>query len=292
MLKGRAGGRPVGAPSAAAASAELYVRDEGTGPAVVLLHGLGGDHTVWNAVIPELARSHRVLAPDLRGHGRTPLPAGSTLSFPEILGDLTRLMQGRGIPRAHVVGISAGAFVGLTWALRTPGEVTSLVLCGGATHCDAHTRAVGRHWGEVYTKEGFDAFFLRLVKDLYAAEWIEVNMDGLDTVREQMRGRDFRAAFLWGQQVEAYDLRGRLGKFATPVLVLQGMDDKVVDSSHARLIRQSITGAQVRLFPLTGHMVPVERPAETVEALRGWLEHQERRDHGPGAEATSVEPDR
>src|SRR5215469_2613505 len=124
----------------------LRTRDEGRGPAVVLLHGLGGDHSVWNAQIGPLAERYRVLAPDLRGHGRSPLPDGSELTFPEILADLRKLLDDRGIASAHLVGISAGAFVSLTWAVQEPGRVRSLVLCGGATHCDAHTRSVGRNW--------------------------------------------------------------------------------------------------------------------------------------------------
>jgi pimeloyl-ACP methyl ester carboxylesterase len=61
-----------------------------------------------------------------------------------------------------------------------------------------------------------------------------------------------------------------------PTLILHGLDDKVVDVSHARLIRQSIpSGAQMRLFALTGHMVPVERPAETTDALLTWLRGRE-----------------
>lgn len=250
----------------------LHVRDEGNGRAVLLLHGVGGDHSLWNAQIGALSARYRVLAPDLRGHGRSDLPEGSKLSFEEIEADLTALLDERGIEKVHVGGISAGAFVAFHWAMRAPERFHSVILCGGATHCDAHTRAVGRGWQELYRTEGFDAFFLRLVKDIYAADWIEANLDAIDRLREEMRGRDFRGAFLYSRAAEAYDLRGRLGRFGVPVLVLHGMDDRVVDSSHARLIRQSVARAQVRLFPLTGHMVPVERPEASTETLFAWLD--------------------
>ena len=271
-------------PEPPTAPAELYCRDEGTGRPILLLHGLGGDHSVWSDQVRALAGSARVLAPDLRGHGQSPLPDGSQLTFAEILTDLRHLLDGRGIGEVDLVGISAGAFLALQWGVTEPARVRSLVLSGGATHCDAHTRAVGRNWREVYQKEGFDAYFLRLIKDLYAVEWIEANMDGVDTIREQLRKRDLRAAFLWGRYVETFDLRGRFGGFRPRVLVLQGMDDHVVDSSHARLIRQSIQGTQVRLFPLTGHMVPVERPKETSEALAGWISGGGSTGGSPGGE--------
>jgi pimeloyl-ACP methyl ester carboxylesterase len=264
-------------PEAPPTAAPLHVREEGEGPPLLLVHGLGGDHSVWNAVIGPLAKEYHVIAPDLRGHGRTPLPVGSTLTFPEIIADLRQLLTDRGIPTAHIAGISAGAFVALRWATLEPSRFRSLAVCGGATHCDAHTRAIGRSWREIYRTEGFDAYFLRLVKDLYAAEWIEANMESLDALREQLKGRDYAAAFLWGQAIESFDLRGRLASMKTPTLILHGLDDKVVDVSHARLMRQSLPGgATMRLFALTGHMVPVERPGEATDALRDWVGSRER----------------
>ena len=71
----------------------LNAREEGSGPAVVLLHGLGGDHTVWNAVIPELTERFHVFALDLRGHGRTRAPEGSTYSFAEMEADLAAFLE-------------------------------------------------------------------------------------------------------------------------------------------------------------------------------------------------------
>jgi pimeloyl-ACP methyl ester carboxylesterase len=258
-------------PTPPAPPIDLHVVERGEGPAVLLVHGLGGDHSVFNAQLGALAAAYRVLAPDLRGHGRTELPAGSTGSFAEHLGDLTRLLDRRGLASAHVVGLSAGAFLGLTWAATRPERVDRLVLSGGAVHCDAHTRAIGQGWTESYQKEGFDAYFLRLVKDLYAAEWIEENLDRIDALREELRGRDYRGAALLGEAVRAFDLRGRLGQLRAPLLLLHGMDDRVVDPSHARLLRQTVQGTQMRLFPLTGHMVPVERPKEASEAILRWL---------------------
>ena len=253
----------------------LHVREEGSGPPILLVHGLGADHTVWNAQIAPLSKRFRVLAPDLRGHGRSPFPPGSTLSFAEIIADLERALAERDLGNAHVVGLSAGAFVGLSWAVRAPSRFRSLILCGGATHCDAHSRAVARSWADTYRDEGPDAFVLRLVKDLYAPEWIEGHMDAVDRLRSDVKGKDYRGAMLWGASIASYDLRGRLSKMAVPTLVLHGMDDRVVDASHARLLRQTIQGTQVKLFALTGHMVPVERPEECAVAIRDWVEAHE-----------------
>ena len=56
-------------------------------------------------------------------------------------------------------------------------------------------------------------------------------------------------------------------KLVTPALMIQGMDDEVVDASHGRILRQSIPGSKIRILAETGHMVPIERPEETAEAI-------------------------
>jgi pimeloyl-ACP methyl ester carboxylesterase len=249
---------------------ELFVRKEGEGSAIVLLHGIGGDHSVWNAVLPRLAVGHRVLAPDLRGHGRSPFPPDSSMGFPELAGDVIALLDQEKVERAHIVGMSAGGFLALTLGLSNPKRVRSLVLIGSAGHCDAHTRSIGQRWAETYREEGFDAFTLRLLKDLYYPDWIEAHLDFADRVRDSLRDRDLTGVLRWGESVRSFDLRGRLTGLRAPTLVVQGMDDHVVDPSHARLLRQTIPGTEVRLLAQTGHMVPVERPDETLEAIQGW----------------------
>jgi len=224
---------------------ELFVRKEGEGSAIVLLHGIGGDHSVWNAIVPRLAVGHQVLAPDLRGHGRSPFPPESSMGFPELAGDVIALLDREKVDRAHVVGMSAG-------------------------HCDAHTRGIGQRWADTYREEGFDAFALRILKDLYYPDWIEAHLDVADRLRDSLRDRDLTGVLRWGESVRSFDLRGRLTGLRPPTLVVQGMDDHVVDPSHARLLRQTIAGTQVRLLAQTGHMVPVERPDETLEAIQSW----------------------
>lgn len=250
---------------------ELFARDDGSGPTLLLLHGLGGEHTVWNAVVPLLAKDHRLLVPDLRGHGRTPAPPESTFSFAEMEGDLDALLTRLGVGPVHVVGLSAGGLLALRLALDRPKLLRSLVAIGSAAHIDAHTRAVAERWAETYRDEGYEGYLLRLLKDLYYPDWIEAHLDYADRLREQQDRLDPKGAMQWGRTMASFDLRGRLGKLQLRTLVVHGVDDQVVDSAHARLLRVAIPGAEMRLFPQTGHLVPVERPEETAQLLREWV---------------------
>ena len=259
-------------PEAPAPPIDLTLRAEGAGPPLLLLHGLGGDHTVWNAVVPHLKEGHSVLAPDLRGHGRSPSPAGSTYSFTELAGDVWKTLDDRSIEKVDLVGLSAGGFLALRLALDHPERIRRLVVIGAAAHCDNHTRAVGERWAEVYRDEGFDAYSLRLLKDLFYPDWIEAHLEVADAFRDKLRAVDLRGPIQWALSVRTFDLRGRLGRLKAPTLIIHGVDDQVVDSAHARLLRVSIPGAELKLMPQTGHLPPVERPEATAQAIREWIE--------------------
>ncbi|MFY9716995.1 MAG: alpha/beta fold hydrolase [Thermoplasmata archaeon] len=253
----------------------LEVHDEGSGPVVLLLHGVGGDRTVWDAITPTLAKSFRVLAPDLRGHGRSPSPPGSQYTFDELLGDVLALLAAKQVPSAHWVGLSGGAFLALRGSLDHRERVRSLTMISGAAYTDSHTRSITDRFIETYAKDGPDAYALRLLKDLYYPDWIEAHLDLADRVRDGIAHRDLGPATAWTRAVDKFDERNRIATLTLPVLIVQGMDDAVIDPAHGRILRQSIPRAQIRILPQTGHMVPLERPTETAEAIRGFVQSAE-----------------
>ncbi len=259
---------------------DLPCRDEGEGPTLVLLHGVGLSHSIWNPVVRELVPKFRVLAPDLRGHGKSPTPEGSTFSFAELEGDVLRLLDTKRVDSAYLVGHSGGALLALRLALDHPQRVRGLVMISGAAYTDSHTRAISQRWTDTYEKDGADAFGLRLLKDLYYPDWIEAHLDFADQVRAAVRHQDFGPAKRWSQAMSKFDEKARVPTITIPTLIVQAMDDQVVDASHGRILRQSIPGAQIRILAETGHMVPLERPKETAEAIWSFVRGAEERRGG------------
>ncbi|MCI4346289.1 MAG: alpha/beta fold hydrolase [Thermoplasmata archaeon] len=264
-------------PGSADGHARLYVREAGAGPPVLLVHGLGADHTVWNGVLPALAEHHTVLAPDLRGHGRSDTPDDSTFSFDELEGDLLELLRERGIERTHLVGLSAGAFLAVRFAIDRTSSLRSLTSIAGSSHCDAHTRAVAENWARTFRDAGLEMYVQRLLRDVYSPNWLDSHMDIVDKVTAQLRNADLRGPIQWYSAIRSYDVRTSLGRLRLPTLVVHGMDDRVIDPTHARLLRQAIPGAELKLFPYAGHMVPVEQGEETARALLDWFAKVEAR---------------
>jgi 3-oxoadipate enol-lactonase len=256
---------------ASAPEFQLAVREAGTGPAVLLLHGAFMDRTLWDPVLPGLAERFRGMAPDLRGHGASAAPPTSTFGFPEFEQDLIDLLDRGHVERAHLVGFSAGAFLALALALHRPERVRSLALVSGAAHAGPQMRNVTEEWRRVREEQGLDAFALRLVKDVYFTDYTDEHLDVVDVVRSHLAAVPFHGPQRWMQTVLGFDGRGRIGAIRRPTWIAHGMNDVVVDASQARYLRQSIPGSELKLFPRTGHMVPIERTAEFTSGLLDFL---------------------
>ena len=133
-----AAGRMIRVPGA-----ELHVRERGRGEPRLLLHGFGGCAREWDAFVPKLAERYRVIAVDLRGHGRSTNPS-RTFTMRQSGADVLALLDSLRLPRVRAIGISAGAMTLLHVATRQPARVAALVLVGGTTAFGDEARAVMR----------------------------------------------------------------------------------------------------------------------------------------------------
>ena len=137
---------------------QLFYRDLGAGPPLLLLHGFTGSGDDWNHVFADPIAGYRVIAPDLRGHGRSTNPSGS-FRFADVARDLLALMDTLGIDRVKAIGVSAGANTLLHMASQQPTRVEAMVHVSGTPRfpdqaraimrtMTAETRSVGE-WGEM-----------------------------------------------------------------------------------------------------------------------------------------------
>src|SRR5262245_16702268 len=111
--------------------AELHVDVEGTGPPVVLVHGLGLSGALWNRFCEVFGRDRTVVRVDLRGTPRSHEVERTELTLAQWAADLGAVVEGLGLERPAIVGHSLGAAVGLKLALERPELVGALVLIGG-----------------------------------------------------------------------------------------------------------------------------------------------------------------
>ncbi|GKY88440.1 alpha/beta fold hydrolase [Sinisalibacter aestuarii] len=121
----------------------LHVTDEGEGPAVILLHAFAGSSTLWSAAGLAPLAGLRTITVDARGHGDSGRPTDPAAYGAEMANDVLRVMQARGVERAHIVGYSMGAETALKFAADHPEKVLSLVVAGSGWSGEAEGELYG-----------------------------------------------------------------------------------------------------------------------------------------------------
>ena len=277
-----------------AGEASYHVSRAGTGAPVLLLHGFPETHACWHRVAPQLARSHRVIAPDLRGYGDSEAPAGGPLgegyTKREMAAELVELMRGLGHERFAVVGHDRGARVAYRLALDHPEHVRCAALLNVVPTIDQFERmgsgpSLGYWtWYLLAQPAPFPERVLladpRAVLDHVFATWTsepdaigpaqrEAYLRALTSSTAAAMCADFRASFHLDREHEAED-RAAGRRIACPVLLVTGREEsQLADAPEVwRAWADDLTAAQVP----GGHFNPEEAPGEVSDLLARFLE--------------------
>jgi len=244
--------------------------DEGSGPDVVLLHAGVADRGMWAGIVPGLAVAHRVIAPDLRGFGETPLPGGSYADADDVL----HLLDDLGIDQAVIVGASFGGRVALELAAQHPQRVRSLVLL-----CPAHR---GLEVADPVIIEFSDREDELLeAGDIDGAVALNVDTwigpDATDEVRADV-ARMQRRAFevqLAADKVDPQPQPERVmvdpSAIFVPTVIVSGAHDTAHFREIAALLGSQIESSVLVELAWAGHLPAVERPDEMLALLQQHL---------------------
>ena len=264
---------------------DVGYRRAGSGPALLLIHGMAGSSRTWREVMPALAQGHDVIAPDLLGHGESAKPVGdySLGAFASGLRDLLSLLD---VDRVTVVGQSLGGGVALQLAYQHPELVERLVLVGSGglgREVSWMLRALTLPGAELI----MPLLFPRIVADRGDAVSRRIHRLGIRAphVAEMWRaysslsGAPDRRAFLrtlrgvvdpGGQSVSAND---RLYLAAgMPTLIMWGDSDRIIPIEHAHAAHAAMPGSRLEVFEGVGHFPHVEAPDRFTEVLLDFLE--------------------
>jgi 3-oxoadipate enol-lactonase len=263
--------------------------DKGTGPVVVLLHGFPLSKEMWQHQLEALAAGHRVIAPDLRGHGESPAPEGA-YTMDAMADDVVELLDRLEITQPVVLGgLSMGGYVALSLALRHPERVRGLLLIDTRAAADTPEAAKLREETARNVLQSGNALSMieTMIPRLFGKTTLEKHPGRIEPMLAVMERTSAQgvAGALRGMAVRP-DRRGDLGAIAVPTLVMVGQDDVISPPSEAREIAAALPRAQLEVIPAAGHLAPYENPAAANAAILRFLEGLET--PAPAGEAASA----
>lgn len=248
---------------------ELAVRDTGDGVPLVLLHAFPLHAGMWDAVRP---RGARVLAPDQRGFGASPL-GDDEPSLDRCADDVVALLDRLGLERVVLGGSSMGGYVAMALARRAPERLRGLVLVGTKAGADAEAARAGRlAMAEVL--DGGDRTPLRetVLPALTGTTSKQERPSAVAEVAALAEQADVRAA-AWAQRAMAArrDCVQVLRGVRVPALVVAGEEDVLSPPAEAQAMADALPHATLFVLPRTGHLLAVETPQALASALEAFL---------------------
>ncbi len=253
-------------------SGHTQVRIEGTGPPVVLVHGVGLDHTMWDRVVPRLAAIRTTVRYDIWGHGTSVDPPGDrTLDdFVEQLVDVIDTHCGG---CADVAGLSIGGLIARGAAIRHPDRITRLMLLNAVYNRSTEQRRANCARLELARAEGMHPIAELALDRWFRPEWQSANPELVATVRTRITTTPLPgylkaySVFTEGDPL----VPAAIGQIAAPTLVVTGELDVGSTPEMTLAMAADIPDARAVVLPGLHHVPPIEDPAACTAPLLDFL---------------------
>ena len=253
---------------------KFFYQQLGHGPDVVMIAGLGADHTTWITTAHKLSSRFRLTIFDNRGAGQSDSPSGPYTTV-QMAQDTLALMSALEIERAHIVGHSLGAYIAQHIAINAPERVDKLVLIGGKAYQDTLGK-LRRENSIALMKAGVDKR-LRLENSMlwvFGEKFLSDtrNVNNYIQINQNNSHPQSEAGYL-GQAAATltHDTREQLTKIAADTLVITGQDDINTPLYHAELLVEKIPRAQLQIIADCGHIPQLEQPRALQQLLQDFL---------------------
>jgi pimeloyl-ACP methyl ester carboxylesterase len=246
---------------------------------VLLIMGLGASSRLWFRLLPWLSREHRVIVFDNRGTGSS-APVRGRLTMGGLVEDAVTVLDAAGIERAHVVGASMGGMIAQHMALDRRERLRSLVLActtpGGRSGAPPWRLLAS---AAVRPLLGTRRSFPLVAPALYASATLRDHPDRVADDLDRRMADSTSPLTLYAQlaAIALHDTRARLAELdGLPVLVVHGLEDRLVPPARGRELAELIPGAQLELIPACGHLLTTDAEEQTAAAILAHLDRSAR----------------
>jgi pimeloyl-ACP methyl ester carboxylesterase len=221
----------------------------------VFIHGAGGTHQHWLYQVRDLSQAP-VYAIDLPGHGRSEAPGRASIR--EYASWLVDFLDAVELEKVVLVGHSMGGAIALCTVLSFPDRIAGLGLVATGARLRVSPTLLDTIQQE--PKAAARAICTAAFGSGVPPQTLQQGMQQMESVPTRVLLGDFRAC-------DEFDVMSRLGKIATPTLVLCGTRDALTPAKYSIYLQDHISGAQLCLVEGAGHMVMIERPREVLKPL-------------------------
>jgi 3-oxoadipate enol-lactonase len=249
------------------ANGTVNAADTGKGMPLVLLHSLLSDRASFDAIAPELAKSFRVIVPELPGFGRSQAVAGGLADIADRMAEAVR-EAGRD---AIVLGNGYGGFVALQMAIRHRGIASRFIFADCGAAFSEGGRDAFRNMAAASKAKGLAAITDVAMRRLFAPEFQAAHPELMAGRRAAFLRTDeevFRAACA---QLAGLDLRGELHEVTVPALVLVGEHDEATPPPMSHELAAGLPDARLMIIPGCAHVPQLQAPAAFLEMISDFL---------------------
>jgi 3-oxoadipate enol-lactonase len=251
------------------ADGTVNAAQSGKGPPLVLLHSLLSDRASFDAIVPALSQSFRVIVPELPGFGRSVAVSGGLADVADRMAAAVK--DSSGGERPIVLGNGYGGFVALQMAIRHPGIATKFILADCGAAFSEPGRQAFRNMAAASAAKGLAAITDVAMRRLFAPEFQDAHPDLMADRRAAFLRTDgdvFRAAC--GALAEL-DLRPELVKVQVPVLVLVGEHDEATPPPMSHELAAGLPNAQLKIIAGCAHVPQLQAPKIFLDAIGEFL---------------------
>lgn len=235
----------------------LVMEDHGTGPAILMLHGLGGTSNTFDPLMPGL-EDYRVLRPDLPGAGRSPLRPGIR-TIAGLARAVTDALRASGVRRAIIVGHSMGTLLAQHMALSAPQRVDGLILFGAISEPSQAARQSLTARADAALRDGMAGIADSVADTSLSAQTLAENPAVRAFLRESLM-RQTPAGYAAHCRILAQAKANPAEQIGVPVRLITGADDPVAPPAMVRAMNTALGDGKLDILPGTGHWPMLESP--------------------------------
>jgi pimeloyl-ACP methyl ester carboxylesterase len=256
-------------------SIHISYNDMGAGSVpVIFIHGFPFDKSMWDRQLDALKTTHRVIAYDIRGFGRS-TDEESALNIDLFADDLIQFMDKLDIDKAIVCGLSMGGYIALNAQKRFPDRIAALVLCD--TQCIADTPAAKekrlKSIDEI-KEDGVTDFNERFIRNVFHKDSLLHKKDIVENLKKVVYTN---SQHIITQGLTALAARSEtcstLNKVNIPTLIICGSDDVLTPPEQSEYVHKHIKGSEFHIIENAGHVSNLEQPDEFNKYLIKFLSH-------------------